>query len=861
MALVPTFRPSLRARLVLLTVLAAAPALALVAGHAVQFREDAVAMDRLRAEYALARAADAEAQLIARASRHVQALARQPDVARGAVNACAARLSAVLDGEPAYNNVTRATPDGRVDCSALPLAKPLVLRDVPSFQRAVSSRAFSIGDYQRSQTTGRAVVVLAQPVVVGNQVQAVLAVSVRLDWLDTLAAAATLPYGGTLVTFDENGTTLGGRTPARVPEAVLQAARQNGVGRTQMLEVSDRDRESSLWAVRTLGRAGDGALHAAVRLPGSVAFAGARYTTIRDSLAVLMALVLLVGIALASVTRLISQPLEALSVATQRLSSGDLDARAPLGTGTPELQSFAMAFNHMADTLQERDRQLTALAERSPDGIARLGLDGRLLYANPALGRLLGMPAGALVGRPVAEVLPPALHETLEALGVLADGRSTGDDVVEGDVVLPSGSGTMVVDVRLVPERDEHGAPVARLAVLRDVTAARQTADALRQAQKLDSIGHLAGGIAHDFNNLLTGIVGHADMALEDLAADAPARHDVQALRDAAMRSTGMTRQLLTFARTKTPTLTPSPLGDVVKDVSTLLERLLGAGIALTLELHDDVPLADMDRGQIEQVLVNLAVNARDAMPSGGTLTIRTRAADVDASKAARIGVRTLGRYAVLEVVDTGTGMPPAVMQRIFEPFFSTKAPGKGTGLGLSTCYAIVRDHGGVLTVSSHPGMGTRFMCYLPASTLASAGPEASTDAWREVVAGGTERVLLVEDDTGLRTLLARVLRSRGYTVDEAADGAQGLALATGAGASRYGIVVSDLRTPRLGGATLARQLRRAEPSLPVLFVTGHPDDLDPDGTLDGAPVLAKPFTAVQLLHAVRERLDGAARA
>lgn len=860
MALFPSFRPSLRARLVLLTVLAAAPALALVAGHAVSFRDDALAMDRLRAEHALAQAADAEAQLIARATRQVQALARRPDVSLGTPDACAARLGAVLDGEPAYNNVTRATPDGRVDCSALPLAKPLILRDVPSFQRAIARRQFSIGDYQRSQATGRAVVVLAQPVVVDDRIQAVLAVSVRLDWLDTLAAAA-VPFGGTLVTFDESGTTLGGRTAARVPDAVRNAAQRNGVGRTQVLEVSNQDREPSLWAVRTLGRAGAGAIHAAVQVPVAVAYAGARQTTIRDSLAVLVALVLLVGIALASVTRLISEPLDALSAATERLSSGDLDARAPVGTGTPELQAFAMAFNQMADTVQERDRQLTALAERSPDGIARLGLDGRLLYANPALGRLLGMPAGALVGRPLADVLPQALQETLEALGVLADGRSSGDDIVEGDVVLPSGSGTLVVDVRLVPERDEHGAPVARLAVLRDVTAARQTADALRQAQKLDSIGHLAGGIAHDFNNLLTGIVGHADMALEDLAADAPARHDVQALRDAAMRSTGMTRQLLTFARTQPPTLTPSALGAVVKDVSTLLERLLGAGIALSLELDDDVPMADMDRGQIEQVLVNLAVNARDAMPSGGTLTIRTRAADVDASKAARIGVRSLGRYAVLEVEDTGTGMPPAVMQRIFEPFFSTKAPGKGTGLGLSTCYAIARDHGGVLTVSSHPGMGTRFLCYLPASTRTAAGPEAMADTWRDVVAGGTERVLLVEDDAGLRTLLARVLRSRGYTVDEAADGAQGLALATGPGASRYGLVVSDLRTPRLGGATLARQLRRAEPSLPVLFVTGHPDDLDPDGTLDGAPVLAKPFTAVQLLHAVRERLDGAARA
>jgi two-component system, cell cycle sensor histidine kinase and response regulator CckA len=598
---------------------------------------------------------------------------------------------------------------------------------------------------------------------------------------------------------------------------------------------------------------------AAVQAPLSVPTAGAHEAVVRDVLLVVSAVVLLVGIAVASATRLISNPLRTLREVTRRLSGGDLAARAPTDIGAPEWREFALAFNHMADTLEERERQLTALAEHSPDGIARLGLDGQVLYANPALGRLLEMPAGALLGRIVTDVVPPALAETLEALGVLADSRGPGDDIVEGDVTLTTIRGTRVTDVRLVPERGDDGTPVARLAVLRDVTAARQTAEALRQAQKLDSIGHLAGGIAHDFNNLLTGIVGYADLALEDLPSDASARHDVQALRDAAMRSTGMTRQLLTFARTQAPTLVPADVGDVVADVAPLLERLLGAGVALSIERGTDVPAADVDRGQLEQVLVNLGVNARDAMPSGGTLTIRTRAADVDASKAARIGVRLPGRYAAIDVEDTGTGMPPAVMARIFEPFFSTKAPGKGTGLGLSTCYAIARDHGGVLAVSSHPGMGTRFTLYLPASTRAAEGPDPMADTWRDVAPGGTERVLLVEDDTVLRTLLARVLRSRGYSVDEAPDGARGLSAATAAGAPTYDLVVSDLRTPRLGGATLARHLGRALPTLPVLFVTGHPDDLDPDGTLDGHPVLAKPFTAVQLLHAMRGQLDAQA--
>ena len=851
---------SLRARLVTFAILAGVPALLLVAGHALANRDAAEAADREHAARVLERATDAQARLMAQGEQLLHALALHPVVTDGSPDDCSRTLAAHLAAMPAYNNLTRTRPDGRVECSALPLTAPLSVRDLPSFRRPLVTGRFAIGDFQRSQLTGRPVLVLALPVLdAGGAVRHVLAASLQLSWLDRLGDVAGLPRGSTLHVVDERGAVF---APSRdqdavVPAEVREAGRRAGP-RTVTLTVSPPDGVIAHWTVRRIGHSASGAVLAAVRSPLEVATLRTRRELVRDTLAVAACLILLIAVAWGATTRLVARPLAAVGAVAERLAAGDLTARVPAAPSSPEVETFVAAFNQMADALEERDRFFTALAERSPDGIARLTIDGTVVYANAALGRMLGQPAGVLIGRPADAVLPDALAIALAELGTAAAAARDDAAPTERDVVLRDGDTSRTLDVRLVAERTEAGEPTAFLAVLRDVTDARQTSDALRQAQKLDSIGQLAGGIAHDFNNLLTGIVGHADLALDELPAGHVARDDVQALRDAALRSTGLTRQLLMFARKQVTTLEPGDVGSVVRDVHGLLARLLGSDVRLEVTQADTLPTVDLDRSQIEQVLVNLAVNARDAMPHGGRLAIRTRASDVDAGKAARLGLTTTGPHVVLEVEDSGTGMPPHVLARIFEPFFTTKAPGKGTGLGLSTCYAIAREHGGVLAVTSHVGVGTRFLLYLPASSHVLASAERTPDAWRDGVAGGTEQLLLVEDDPALRALLARVLRSRGYTVHEVSDGADALRLATAPGGPALDLVVSDVRTPRVGGAVLAAQLERARPSLPLLFFTGHPDDLDADGRLVGRPVLAKPFTAVQLLHAVRERLDAA---
>nr|MCU0624085.1 ATP-binding protein [Gemmatimonadaceae bacterium] len=793
---------SLRTRLVALAIVAGVPALLLLAGHALADRETAAADDRARAERVLERATDAQTRMLAQGEQLLRLLALHPDVADGDAARCRETLARHLADLPAYHNLARTRPDGTVACSALPLEGPVTVRDLPAFRRLLAAPRFAMSDFMPSPADGRPVLLLALPVRDSSGgVRHILSASLRLDWLDSLAWRSGLPAGASLHVFDERGHLVPVGAEGRAgPDTVPTIVREAGARAVQgivTLEAATPLGPRDHWTVRRIGRAGDGALLAAVRTPLEVATARTRHELLRDGAAVIACLLVLVAIAWTATTRLVTQPLLAVGRVAQRLAAGDFSARVPVPGASPEVDAFVFAFNQMADALEERDRLFTALAERSPDGIARLAMDGTVLYANPALGQLLGVPAGTLVGRPSDEVLPDALAAAFGTMAALAADAAPASGAVARDVSLGQDGGARTLEVRLVAERDESGSPTAVLAVVRDVSDARQTAEALRQAQKLDSIGQLAGGIAHDFNNLLTGIVGHADLALDELAPDHVAREDVQALRDAALRSTGMTRQLLMFARKQVTTLAPADLSRVVRDVQGLLTRLLGPAVRLDPDLASTLPPVDLDQSQIEQVLVNLAVNARDAMPHGGTLQLRTRLAPVDAAKAARLGVPGPGSYVALEVEDTGTGMPPHVLARIFEPFFTTKAPDKGTGLGLSTCYGIARDHGGALAVTSHVGHGTRFTLYLPASSKAAVDPERTPDAWRDGIAGGHEALLLVEDDAELRALLSRVLRSRGYAVTEVADGAEALRLATVPGAPAIDLVVSDVRTPR----------------------------------------------------------------
>jgi two-component system cell cycle sensor histidine kinase/response regulator CckA len=378
----------------------------------------------------------------------------------------------------------------------------------------------------------------------------------------------------------------------------------------------------------------------------------------------------------------------------------------------------------------------------------------------------------------------------------------------------------------------------------------------LRQAQKMEAIGQFAGGIAHDFNNLLTSILGYAGLALEMLPPEHPTRSDIQGIQNTVQRAATLTRQLLAFARKQIINPQVVNLNEVVLNVDKLLSRLIGANMKLTTTLAPDLVPIKADPGQLEQILINLAVNARDAMPHGGELIIETANVTLDHHYARRHAGVAPGEYVLLAVSDTGTGMSEEVKARLFEPFFTTKEVGKGTGLGLATCFGIVNQSGGHIQAYSELGQGTTFKIYLPrvaGVALPLVKPEPI-----DTLLQGTETILLAEDESPVRELAARALRQQGYTVLAAANGAEALRLAQNKVEKEIHLLVTDMVMPKMGGAELVEQLKLTHPTLKVLYMSGYTDSTIIRYGLPtpGTAFLQKPFAMQRLIRKVRDMLD-----
>ncbi|MGC3999927.1 MAG: response regulator [Anaeromyxobacter sp.] len=504
----------------------------------------------------------------------------------------------------------------------------------------------------------------------------------------------------------------------------------------------------------------------------------------------------------------------------------------------------------LVDRLTRSEALHRGVFETSSDAIVLAdALTGRIEDANPAAERLYGLGREALRERALEDLMDPAAGKValvpgdraVPARQLRADGGRIPVELAVGELRLAQRV-LRVVSARDVSEREQAE------------SERRELEQSLRQAQKMEAVGRLAGGIAHDFSNVLAVVLGYADLLLRDLAPDDVRRREcAEGIAEAAHRAVGVTRQLLTLSRKKLLRPEVLSLDKVVRDLHRLLARAIGERIDLQLELAEALPPVMADADQLAQVLLNLAVNARDAMPDGGPLRIRTGEA--------RGPVRDLdlpaGRWVTLAVSDGGVGMSEEVRSRIFEPFFTTKEA--GTGLGLATVYGIVRQAGGAIRVESRPGAGTTFTVHLPA-----AGEQASRVALPVSAAaprGLGETVLVAEDEDGLRTLLDRVLGGSGYQVVAGRNGAEALEAARRRG-GRVDVLLADLVMPRMSGAELADQLARAQPGMKVLFMTGHADDaLVQDRLVDGAvELIHKPFTSEALLGHLR-RLLGPARA
>jgi PAS domain S-box-containing protein len=511
--------------------------------------------------------------------------------------------------------------------------------------------------------------------------------------------------------------------------------------------------------------------------------------------------------------------------------------------------------------LRRANDRLQAVVQSAPLAILSFDAEGIVQTWNPAAERLFGWMASEVIGR-----MLPIVPEELEEQCREARRRvMQGERLSERELVRKRKDGTSVTVNRVAaPLHDADGRATGILGLIEDVTSVKRLEQQFFQAQKMEAVGRLAGGVAHDFNNLLTAILGSTDLLLETLPSDHPGREDGLETRKAALRAADLTRQLLAFSRQQVLAPQVLNLNDVVANMDRMLRRLLGEDIDLRTLLRDDVGAVRADPGQLEQVVMNLAVNARDAMPRGGTLTIETTNVALDETYATEHSVVVPGAYVMLAVSDTGTGMDAATKTRAFEPFFTTKPKGKGTGLGLATVYGIVKQSGGYIWVYSEPGQGTTFKTYLPRVDAPMEPPSAApvpTGSLR-----GSETILVVEDQEQVRKLTSKMLEARGYHVLLAASGPEALRIGSQWEAGRLAersakdidLLVTDVVMPGMSGREVALLLAPAHPRMKVLYVSGYPDEsIALHGVLEsGLAFLQKPFTAEALARKVREVLD-----
>jgi PAS domain S-box-containing protein len=506
--------------------------------------------------------------------------------------------------------------------------------------------------------------------------------------------------------------------------------------------------------------------------------------------------------------------------------------------------------------LRESEARYRDLFENASDLVCTTTLDGAFLYVNPAWGTAMGYREEELASRRFSDLVHPDSRDRyFDVVARAAAGESVG----HVELVLVTADGVPLTLEGNLSCTTSEGEPARLRGIYRDVTERKRVEEQLRRAERMQAAGRLAGGVAHEVNNMMTGVIGFSEFLLRGLDVDDPRRGEVREIIKAGTRAADVTRQLLAFTRQQFLRPEVLAINGIVRDLERMLRRSLGEDHHFELSLAEDAGEIRADRGQLEQVLVNLMLNARDAMVAPGRVTVATQVVSLDETYAQRhggVGI-PLGQYVQLSVSDTGVGMDRETQARIFEPFFTTKPVGQGTGLGLSTVYGIVKQSDGFVWVYSEPGLGTTFKIYLPRVGSGLAGEDGAERA--PTTEGGFETILVVEDEELVRSLACRALREHGYSVLEARHGADAIRQLQSR-PSGIDLVITDVVMPEMGGRELGRRLKAMRPSLPVLFMSGYTgEDVIQRGLMDAdAPFQQKPFAPDGLARKVRAMLDEA---
>ncbi len=795
---------------------------------------------------------------------HITALAAPVDARR-----CDPMLAAIARESTIFNNLSLADMRGTVVCSAVPAGPGVNLAERAHFRGVLESRSFTAGEYAVGRINGRPSFYFAAPVLrEDGTVEAVVTAGLDLVELQRRLDAQTLPEGAVAVIADSRGVLLARRPAAQGVGAEwsspLLAQLRNGA--SAQAELEDDDGVRRAYALEPVpGVGGKPAMLVALGLPTEAAQAQLRDLFTRTLLGFGGLAIIAIVAALSMGEILLVRRIDVITRAARRLARGDLRARTGLAAGAGELDQLGAAFDDMARSIERLSRQNALILDSASEGLLGLDRDGRITFANPAAARALARPATDLMGRAVRELLAPGEAPVLEPGEERAAGSPSESAPRQLAATFSRRDGTLLPVEYAVSKVSEGGADLGAVLAFRDVTEGRRLEEQLRQAQKMEAVGQLAGGIAHDFNNLLTAILSFGRFVRDDLGAGHPSAPDVDEILGAAERAAGLTRQLLAFSRRQVLEPRVVDLGATVRGLEKMLRRLIGEAISLETRLAAGAGKVKADPGHLEQVILNLVVNARDAMPSGGRLSIAVDDAPPAEAAALEEGPSFhRGELVRLTISDSGVGMDEQTAKRMFEPFFTTKPAGKGTGLGLSTVYGIVTQSGGAIRVESAPGKGTTFHVYLPraaeTSPAARGGtPEAHGEAPR-APADGTETVLLVEDDAPVRTLARRVLEGAGYQVAEAARPREAIDIVMGY-PERIHLLLTDVILPEMRGPALAKHILGMRPGVRVLYTSGYTGGQieSEEVSSSGHAFLAKPFTPDELLRRVREVLDAPA--
>ena len=875
------FPSSIRSKLILLGVLAFLPVVLLTVFNSWNLRRLEAADAKERMAKILDFAILHEEEVVREAHRILATLAEVPNLLKGGKPASEV-LVRLLKNSPEYTNFAVAGPDGHVIASAVPLLKALNFSDRPYFQDVLKSKSFAISQYLVGRITGKPIVVFGYPVLdrQGN-VAAVLIAPLDLSRVTRFEAeiAVQTPASSSYVKLDRHGNVLTAYPDAQV------------FGKGHPLEKSlfDRISEEKKGTFQVAGADGVERLYlfASYQSPmnkeGGFVLLGiptkALFAGIDRQLAMNLTVLALIAVLFLAIMRfggnsMIARPAGNLVDASKRLAAGDLAARSGIGSIQGEFGQLGRAFDEMAEEIQRRQDDSRRIQETLRESETRY----RSIFDSSADGIVIVDPETAT---PIEfnEQACTQLGYTREEFGRL---KISDIDLLEGTEEVKAHIRKIMsngYDEFETVHRTQHGkqrnmhvkaqyisvgGKSVYHCIWRDITeqkraeAEKERLQAqLQQAMKMEAVGRLAGGVAHDFNNLLTVITGYSELLLQKIGKESPMHREVEEIQRAGERAASLTQQLLAFSRKQIIEPKVLQLDSLVAEMHKMLTRLIGEDISLQAITGRSLGSVKVDPGQIQQILMNLVVNARDAMPDGGKITIETGNVDLGEGYCALHPYVTPGRFVMLAVSDTGKGMSEEVKAQIFEPFFTTKERGSGTGLGLATTYGAVKQAGGSIEVYSEVGIGTTLRIYLPRIEEEAVKPE-KVDR-RSNLPGGTETVLLVEDEETLRTLCERILGELGYTVLPAGNGAEAIALARKYG-DRIDLLLTDVVMPGMNGSELATQLVLHHPEMKVLFMSGYTDDaITRHGVLDeGVSFIGKPFTPAALARKVREVLDKA---